>query len=574
MGGGKLPLYKLLFITLFGGCKMKKRTTMLMSALFAAGAFAINGNVAKADNVQAVNNNNANSTEVKQNTVNADSSKLNVASAQANNQADTKIPSKEELKDIAMKQYNEAKETWKSSADQSAYDVAVWDPYSRGADLYVDHARLGGNGSLGLSSGDPNAILIKSSQLKTYDWAPVNNEISVAKESLTNYLNKVVEKDTGSLEGSKKEAVDNLKKINIPGPDALPGDNEVNVVMEDPNMQKAHRNTEALGMIWNTIQNPYLATLIGSRTAIENSDYKNEEGFYSDKLAELVARNVRKDKNWVLANTNPKAIRFGMPGGSPEIEQGAGGIGEGSDDRENHEVKYETVLPYFIYNKELIKVDRDAYNRNNNIKSDENTSDNKNQSTTNTKKDQSSEKVTNDTTSKKDQSTTNTSSSNTNQTTESKSSTTSSKTTSDTKTPVANNDSSAARTTDVVKNETKSTENTASVVKNDAKAATEKTTDVKVVAPAKNASNEVKTTNAAAKASDAHVVALNSEVNAGTTSTTPAAAIKGSQAKDTENKLPQAGTDEKISLFASLAGLSIASLGLGALGASKKRKND
>ena len=109
---------------------------------------------------------------------------------------------------------------------------------------------------------------------------------------------------------------------------------------------------------------------------------------------------------------------------------------------------------------------------------------------------------------------------------------------------------------------------------NDAKAATEKTTDVKVVAPAKNASNEVKTTNAAAKASDAHVVALNSEVNAGTTSTTPAAAIKGSQAKDTENKLPQAGTDEKISLFASLAGLSIASLGLGALGASKKRKND
>ena len=39
---------------------------MLMSALFAAGAFALNGNVAKADNVQAVNNNNSNSTEVKQ----------------------------------------------------------------------------------------------------------------------------------------------------------------------------------------------------------------------------------------------------------------------------------------------------------------------------------------------------------------------------------------------------------------------------------------------------------------------------------------------------------------------------
>lgn len=50
---------------------MKKRTTMLMSALFAAGAFALNGNVAKADNVQAVNNNNANSTEVKQNDENS-----------------------------------------------------------------------------------------------------------------------------------------------------------------------------------------------------------------------------------------------------------------------------------------------------------------------------------------------------------------------------------------------------------------------------------------------------------------------------------------------------------------------
>lgn len=547
---------------------MKKRTTMLMSALFAAGAFALNGNVAKADNVQAVNNNNANSTEVKQNIVNADSSKLNVASAQASNQADTKIPSKEQLKDTAMKQWNEYVNEYKTAAHKD-YDVAVWDRYTSGVPIFVDKAVLGGNNE----AGDPNANLINQSQLKTYDWTPVNNEINAAKESLTSYLNKAVEKDNTSLESSRKEAADNLKKINIPGAAALAASPEQTAIMEDPNMQKAHRNTEALGTIWDTMQNAYLAKLIGSRTAIENSDYKNEAGFYSDKLAELVARNVRKDKNWVLANTNPKAIRFGMPGGSPEIEQGAGGIGEGSDDREDHEVKYETVLPYFIYNKELIKVDRDAYNRNNNIKSDENTSDNKNQSTTNTKKDQSSEKVTNDTTSKKDQSTTNTSSSNTNQTTESKSSTTSSKTTSDTKTPVANNDSSAARTTDVVKNETKSTENTASVVKNDAKAATEKTTDVKVVVPAKNASNEVKTTDVAAKASDAHVVALNSKVNAGTTSTTPAAA-KGSQSKATENKLPQAGTDEKISLFASLAGLSIASLGLGALGVSKKRKND
>lgn len=556
---------------------MKRRTTMLMSALFAAGAFALNGNVAKADNVQVVNNNNANSTEVKQNTVNADSSKLNVASAQASNQADTKIPSKEDLKDIAMKQYNEAQETWKPGADQSAYDVAVWDAYSRGGNVL----RYGGRES------------IKKSQIKNYDWSSVNNKVNTAKEKFNTYLDKAVENDTSAIESSKKAADGAFNNIILPEPDqseAQPGSSDYNLLYENPNMQKVTNNLAALGEMWNTIQNPYLATLIGSRTAIENSDYKNEEGFYSDKLAELVARNVRKDKDWVLANTNPKTIRFGMPGGSPEIKDAGGGIGEGSDDRENHEVKYETVLPYFIYNKELIKVDRDAYNRNHGIKSDEDASDNNSQSTTDTKKDQasqnvtdnatskkdqSSEKVTNDTTSKKDQSTTSTSntSSNTNQTTESKSSTTSSKTTSDTKTPVTKNEGSNTKTTDVVKSENKAAENTASVIKNDAKAATEKTTDVKVVAPAKNASNEVKTTDAAAKASDAHVVALNSKVNAGTTSTTPAAA-KGSQAKATENKLPQAGTDEKISLFASLAGLSIASLGLGALGASKKRKNN
>lgn len=554
---------------------MKKRTTMLMSALFAAGAFALNGNVAKADNVQAVNNNNANSTEVKQNTVNADSSKVNVASAQASNQADTKIPSKEQLKDTAMKQYNEYVNTPLNA--RKDYDVAVWgDTY--GVPIFVDNAVLGGNNE------DPNAILIHQSQLKTYDWTPVNNEINAAKESLTSYLNKAVEKDNTSLESSRKEASDNLKKINLPKNGELAASDEWHAVEDDPTVQKNRNNTEALGTIWDTMQNPYLAKLIGSRTAIENSDYKNEAGFYSDKLAELVAKNIKKDKNWVLANTNPKTIKFGMPGTNPEIKQ-EGASGEGFY---QPEVKYETVLPYFIYNKELIKVDRDAYNRNNDIKSNENTSDNKNQSTTDTKKDQasqnvtdnaiskkdqSSEKVTNDTTSKKDQSTTSTSSSNTNQTTESKSSTISSKTASDTKTPVAKNEGSNTKTTDVVKSENKATENTASVVKNDTKAATEKTTDVKVVAPAKNASNEVKTTDVAAKASDAHVVALNSKVNAGTTSTTPAVA-KGSQAKATENKLPQAGTDEKISLFASLAGLSIASLGLGALGVSKKRKND
>lgn len=531
---------------------MKKRTTMLMSALFAAGAFALNGNVAKADNVQAVNNNNANSTEVKQNTVNADSSKVNVASAQASNQADTKIPSKEQLKDTAMKQYNEYVNTPLNA--RKDYDVAVWgDTY--GVPIFVDNAVLGGNNE------DPNAILIHQSQLKTYDWTPVNNEINAAKESLTSYLNKAVEKDNTSLESSRKEASDNLKKINLPKNGELAASDEWHAVEDDPTVQKNRNNTEALGTIWDTMQNPYLAKLIGSRTAIENSDYKNEAGFYSDKLAELVAKNIKKDKNWVLANTNPKTITLGIPGDNPE---GWEGIETGEGAPVEHITKRDTVLPYFIYNKELIKVDRDAYNRNHGIKSDENVSDNKNQSTTDTKKDQasqnvtdnatskkdqSSEKVTNDTTSKKDQSTTSTSSSNTNQTTESKSSTISSKTTSDTKTPVAKNEGSNTKTTDVVKSKNKATENTASVVKNDTKAATEKTTDVKVVA-------------------------LNSKVNAGTASTTPAAAAKGSQSKATENKLPQAGTDEKISLFASLAGLSIASLGLGALGASKKRKND
>src|SRR5699024_12380471 len=92
-----------------------------------------------------------------------------------------------------------------------------------------------------------------------------------------------------------------------------------------------------------------------------------EAGFYSDKLAELVARNIRKDKKWVLANTNPKTITFGMPGDSPE---GWEGVVTGEGAPEQHFTKYDTVLPYFIYNKELIKVDRDAYNRNHGIKSD------------------------------------------------------------------------------------------------------------------------------------------------------------------------------------------------------------
>lgn len=553
---------------------MKKRTTMLMSALFAAGAFALNGNVAKADNVQAVNNNNANSTEVKQNTVNADSSKLNVASAQAatSNQAVNQKLNKEQLKETAMKQYNEYNKEVEQDATNASkdYAVAVEDMYSRGGSPVVDGEGLGG----AISPDEPNAILISKSELKNYDWAPLNNQLNNAKKKLNTYLDNSVNNNTSELSNSRKEAAEALKNINIPIPSAPILTKDYDAVSSDSHISKARLNTNALGEIWTTINAPYLSHLIGAQTAIENSDYKNDERFYSDKLAELVARNVRKDKNWVLANINPQTIRYGIPGLSPEMKDVIGGGGEGAGDTKAPE-KWDTVLPYYIYNKELLKLDRDAYNRNHGIKSDETTSDNKNQSTTDANKDQSSEKVTNDTTSKKDQSTPSTSntSSNTNQTTESKSSTISSKTASDTKTPVAKNEGSNTKTTDVVKSENKATENTASVVKNDTKAATEKTTDVKVVAPAKNASNEVKTTDVAAKASDAHVVALNSKVNAGTTSTTPAAA-KGSQSKATENKLPQAGTDEKISLFASLAGLSIASLGLGALGASKKRKND
>lgn len=526
---------------------MKKRTTMLMSALFAAGAFALNGNVAKADNVQAVNNNNANSTEVKQNIVNADSSKLNVASAQASNQADTKIPSKEQLKDTAMKQWNEYNKEVEQDPTNARkdYTIAVEDMYSRGGSPIVDGESLGG----AISPDEPNAILISKSDLKNYDWAPLNNQLNNAKKKLNTYLDNSVNKNTSELSNSRKEAAEALKNINIPIPSAPILTEDYDAVSSDSHISRARLNTNALGEIWTTINDPYVSHLIGAQAAIENSDYKNDEGFYSDKLAELVARNVRKDKNWVLANINPQTIRYGITGVSPEMKEPMGGGGEGADDVKAPE-KWDTVLPYFIYNKELIKVDRDAYNRNHGIKSDENASDNKNQSTSST------------------------SSSNTNQTTESNSSTTSSKTTSDVKTPVAKNEGSNTKTTDVVKSENKATENTASVIKNDTKAATEKTTDVKVVAPAKNASNEGKTTDAAAKASDAHVVALNSKVNAGTTSTTPAAAAKSSQAKATENKLPQAGTDEKISLFASLAGLSIASLGLGALGASKKRKND
>lgn len=549
---------------------MKKRTTMLMSALFAAGAFALNGNVAKADNVQAVNNNNANSTEVKQNTGNADSSELNVASAQtkndqANNQeASTKSePDNKELTqdadkfNIAAVKHSFGEDSNIKVPNEEALEKEATDLYSKYMDQKDENERntTSTYDSPFVSTGEVRTMNLEnltnpnSEKLddKDVDWNKVGTQLKNAKEKVDHYLDTALNENTSYLPTAKKDARDSIKDIAIPTASEIKPNYNIDL--------------DALKGIYNTISFPYLATLFDFRgnegdyvSAIGNSDYKDQSNDYVNKLAELVARNVKKDKEWVLFNTNP----------------------------------FVPTAASYVINPELIKIDRDAYNRNHGIKSDENTSDNKNQSTTDTKKDQSSqnvtdnttsnkdqssEKVTNDTTSKKDQSTTNTSS-NTNQTTESKSSTISSKTTSDTKTPVAKNEGSNTKTTDVVKSKNKATENTASVVKNDTKAATEKTTDVKVVAPAKKASNEVKTTDAAAKASDAHVVALNSKVNAGTASTTPAAAAKGSQSKATENKLPQAGTDEKISLFASLAGLSIASLGLGALGASKKRKND
>ena len=505
---------------------------MLMSALFAAGAFALNGNVAKADNVQAVNNNNANSTEVKQNTVNADSSKLNVASAQKTINSSQGVPDENPL------QQERIEEKYSNSPVKGIvarnYDAAY-------------------------HKSDPLAIIVKNENywfghgIENKDqihFDKIDAQLADTKGKVDKYLDDTFNERKTQLSTDQNNAAKALIDTHVPneilnvGYQMSPSDSQ--------RLKMQGRNNEALESLYGAITYPYLGTLISARTNLSVSDYKNEADNYANKLAPFVAKNVGKDEQWVLKYTDPSVVR----------------VYDIDDNGRNN------GLPAYTMTKELLKIDYDAYNRNHGIKSDENTSDNKNQSTTNTKKDQSSEKVTNDTTSKKDQSTTNTSSSNTNQTTENKSSTTSLKTTSDTKTPVAKNEGSAAKTTDVVKNENKATENTASVVKNDAKAATENTADVKVVAPAKNASNEVKTTDAAAKASDAHVVALNSKVNAGTTSTTPAAAAKDSQAKATENKLPQAGTDEKISLFASLAGLSIVSLGLGALGASKKRKND
>lgn len=477
---------------------------MLMSALFAAGAFALNGNVAKADNVQAVNNNNANSTEVKQNDENSSYNEIV--------KENTKYVAEQDNYNRLSKQYIQAfnlnEEKWK---EKRAYDHNHHLDASDKADYYMPVLSGEGanNAKVYTYNGVPNE----------QDWKKADSGLDQARKSVDDYLNSAVQ-NSAQVKEYRNEAKDALENVRIP---YLP-------------LQDEYENRDAewnsVNSIYGVINSPYIKNLTDARIQITHSDHAKKEGNYKEqlsKLAELVGRNVGKDKNWIIEQTKP------IPD-QPST---------------------------YADNKELITLDRNAFNRNR-ASAVIDASHTATQNNTNSIKDNA--------TSKKDQSTINTSS-NTNQTTERNSSTTSSKTTSDTKTPGTKNEGSNAKTTDVVKSENKATENTASVVKNDTKAATEKTTDVKVVAPAKNASNEVKTTGVAAKASDAHVVALNSKVNAGTTSTTPAAA-KGSQSKATENKLPQAGTDEKISLFASLAGLSIASLGLGALGVSKKRKND
>lgn len=488
---------------------MKKRTTMLMSALFAAGAFALNGNVAKADNVQAVNNNNANSTAVKQNDENSSYNEIV--------KENTKYVAEQDNYNRLSKQYIQAfnlnEEKWK---ERRAYDHNHHLDASDKADYYMPvlSGEEANNAKVYTYSGVPSE----------QDWKKADIGLDQARKSVDDYLDSAVQ-NSSQVKEYRNEAKNALENVRIP---YLP-------------LQDAYEDRDAewnsVNSIYGVINSPYIKNLTDARIQITHSDHAKKEGNYKEqlsKLAELVGRNVGKDKNWIIEQTKP------IPD-QPST---------------------------YADNKELITLDRNAFNRNR-ASAVIDASHSATENNTNRVKDNA--------TSKKDQSTTstsNTSSSNTNQTTESKSSTTSSNTTSDTNTPVTKNEGSNTKTTDVVKNENKATENTASVVKNDTKAATEKTNDVKVVAPAKDASNEVKPTDVAAEASDAHVVALNSKVNAGTTSTTPAAAAKGSQAKATENKLPQAGTDEKISLFASLAGLSIASLGLGALGASKKRKND
>lgn len=187
---------------------MKRRTTMLMSALFVAGAFAINGNVVKADAVQAVNN--ANSTEVKQNNTNA-------------TQVTTKTPSKEELKDIAMKQYHEAF----GHMDEEEYRTAVTDPNTTGTGIHSAEGKL-------LTHVDTTDL----------NWSKMNNQLNNAKTKVDAYLNDAVQ-NKSTLANSRKEATDSLE--NMPTPTTGNMLDDLDMQEKDKNWSKYDSNAIIFG---------------------------------------------------------------------------------------------------------------------------------------------------------------------------------------------------------------------------------------------------------------------------------------------------------------------------------------
>ncbi|QTQ40044.1 hypothetical protein [Lactobacillus taiwanensis] len=499
---------------------MKRRTTMLMSALFVAGAFAVSGNVAKADTVQANNGNAVNSTDVKQNNTNASA-----------NQVATKTPSKEELKDIAMKQYHAAI----GHMGEEEYQTAVTDPDATGT---------------GIHSADGKWL----AHVDTTDlnWSKMNSKLNNAKNEVDAYLNDAVQ-NKPTLANTRKNATDSLKKVPLPTTGNIL--DNLDRQEKDKNWSKYDSNVNAVDNIWNTIENPYLATLLGARHSISNSDYKNEENSYSDKLAELVARNVRKDKNWVLANTDPNTIEFGKFTFSPDNKDEHGrGEGETDSDSTNN-TENKTVIPWFVYNKELIKVDKDAYNRVHGSKSNENSSDTgKDQTTTDTNKNSNSQVSTKSNSSK------------TNEATDIKKNDSTTVTVpTDKKTSNSKSETSTTATQSGV--EVKNVQ-TGDSVKNSA--------NPQVVVNSLTSNKSVaQSGNVATKSNAVQTVALSDKVNTNKATANHASTVNnGKVATSNEKRLPQAGTDEKISLFASLAGLSIASLGLGALGVDRKRKNN
>ena len=429
-----------------------------MSALFVAGAFAVSGNVAKADAVQANNSNNVNSTEVKQNNTNASA-----------NQVATKIPSKEELKDIAMKQYHAAI----GHMGEEEYQTAVTDPDATGT---------------GIHSADGKWL----AHVDTTDlnWSKMNSKLNNAKNEVDAYLNDAVQ-NKSTLANTRKNATDSLKKVPLP----------------------------TTGNI------------------LDNLDRQE------------------KDKNWVLANTDPNTIEFGKFTFSPDNKDEHGrGEGETDSDSTNN-TENKTVIPWFVYNKELIKVDKDAYNRVHGIKSNENSSDTgKDQTTTDTNKNSNSQVSTKSNSSK------------TNESTDIKKNDSTTVTVpTDKKTSNSKSETSTTATQSGV--EVKNVQ-TGDSVKNSA--------NPQVVVNSLTSNKSVaQSGNVATKSNAVQTVALSNKVNTNKATANHASTVNnGKVATSNEKRLPQAGTDEKISLFASLAGLSIASLGLGALGVDRKRKNN